>query len=121
MEFPQRLYQLRRQAGMSQEELANVLNLSRQAVQKWEAGTSRPDMDNLIALAEYFHVSLDWLIRGTEAPDTAVQPAKEVQVVQEIHHYHEGWHYEYRSEKTLWGVPLVHINVGSHVRVVLSD
>ena len=117
MEFSQRLYQLRRQAGISQEELANVLDLSRQAVQKWEAGTSRPDMDNLIALAEYFHVSLDWLIRGTEAPDTAVQPAKEVQVVQEIHHYHEGWHYEYRSEKTLWGVPLVHINVGSHVRV----
>ena len=118
MEFPQRLYQLRRQAGISQEELANVLNLSRQAVQKWEAGTSRPDMDNLIALADYFHVSLDWLIRGVEVQQSApVQPAPEVQVIQEIHHYHEGWHYEYRSERTLWGVPLIHINVGSRVHV----
>lgn len=119
MEFPQRLYQLRRQAGISQEELANVLNLSRQAVQKWEAGSSRPDMDNLTALADYFHVSLDWLIRGEEAANTAVQPEpeKEVQVIREIHHYHEGWSYEYRSKRTLWGVPLVHVNVGTHVRV----
>ena len=62
MDFRERLFNLRRQAGLSQEELANLLGLTRQAVQKWEAGTSRPDMDNLTALAGYFHVSLDYLV-----------------------------------------------------------
>lgn len=82
MDFRERLFDLRRQAGLSQEELANLLGVTRQAVQKWEAGTSRPDMDNLTALADYFHVSLDYLVTGREAPapspswegDPAVSP-----------------------------------------------
>ena len=61
MEFRERLYQLRRQAGLSQEELANIMDVSRQAVQKWESGASKPDMDNLTALADYFNVTLDYL------------------------------------------------------------
>ena len=40
MEFSQRLYELRRKAGLSQEELANLVGVTRQAVQKWEAGVS---------------------------------------------------------------------------------
>ena len=67
MDFRDRLFDLRRQAGLSQEELANLLGLTRQAVQKWEAGTSRPDMDNLVALANYFHVSLDYLVTGRKS------------------------------------------------------
>ena len=45
MEFRDRLYQLRRGRGISQEELANAVGVSRQAVQKWEAGSSTPDLD----------------------------------------------------------------------------
>ena len=67
MNFETRLYELRKKAGLSQEELANLVGVSRQAVQKWEAGTSRPDLDNLTALARYFNVTLDWLITGREA------------------------------------------------------
>ena len=59
MDFRERLFELRRQAGLSQEELANLVGVTRQAVQKWEAGASRPDMDNLVSLSEYFNVSLD--------------------------------------------------------------
>ena len=105
MEFRQRLFELRRQAGLSQEELANLLGVTRQAVQKWEAGTSRPDMDNLTALADHFKVSLDYLIRGVE--ETA--PARETTVV---HHYYHRWQYEYKSKRTLFGLPLVHIHFG---------
>ena len=54
MDFRERLFDLRHQAGLSQEELANLLGVTRQAVQKWEAGTSHPDMDNLVSLADYF-------------------------------------------------------------------
>lgn len=118
MDFRDRLFDLRRQAGLSQEELANLLGLTRQAVQKWEAGTSRPDMDNLVALANYFHVSLDYLVTGRENPGTPPSPesgpANPSQPVTTVihHHYHDTWHYEYKSQCTLFGLPLVHINIG---------
>lgn len=106
MNFETRLYELRKKAGVSQEELANLVGVSRQAVQKWEAGTSRPDVDNLTALAGYFNVTLDWLITGREVERPQAGP-----VVVENHYHYEGWHYEYKSERTLFGLPLVHINL----------
>ena len=120
MDFRDRLFDLRRQAGLSQEELANLLGLTRQAVQKWEAGTSRPDMDNLVALANYFHVSLDYLVTDRENAGTLSSPesgpANPSQPVTTVihHHYHDTWHYEYKSQCTLFGLPLVHINFRSH-------
>ena len=110
MDFRERLFDLRRQAGLSQEELANLLNVTRQAVQKWEAGTSRPDMDNLVSLAEYFKVSLDYLVTGKESSPPP-QPAQTV-----VNNYYHPW-YEYRSKRTLFGLPLVHINFGIAPRV----
>ena len=114
MDFKERLFELRRQAGLSQEELAHLLGLTRQAVQKWEAGTSRPDMDNLAALADYFHVSLDYLT-GREGACPPPPPEREYAPPAPTiihHHYHEGRHYEYKSEHTLFGLPLVHVNLG---------
>lgn len=117
MEFQERLYQLRREKGLSQEELAEVVGVTRQAVQKWESGASRPDMDNLTALARYFGVTLDWLITGESAPgqtegDSACPPADREPVGQTIiNHYYSRWEYEYRSKRTLWGLPLVHVHL----------
>lgn len=109
MEFQERLYSLRKGRGVSQEELANVVGVSRQAVQKWEAGTSTPDIQNLSALADYFGVSLDYLVRGMEAPqaEAETQPTTVVQ-----NYYGWGYRYEFRSKTTLFGLPLVHINLG---------
>ena len=109
MDFRERLFDLRRQAGLSQEELANLVGVTRQAVQKWEAGTSRPDMDNLVSLAEYFNVSLDYLVTGKE-PTPPPAPT----IVNNYYHEHR-WHYEYKSKRTLFGLPLVHINCGPGV------
>ena len=105
MEFQQRLYELRKQSGLSQEGLANLLGVTRQAVQKWESGSSRPDMDNLAALARYFNVSLDYLVTGEERP--APPPAATI-----INNYYSRWHYEYKSPHTLFGLPLIHIRLG---------
>jgi transcriptional regulator with XRE-family HTH domain len=66
MEFNNRLYQLRKQRGFSQEELASRLNVSRQTVSKWEIGDSTPDMEKLVAMSELFDVSLDMLVLGKE-------------------------------------------------------
>lgn len=70
MEIAQRLTQLRKAQGYSQEELAERLGISRQAVSKWERGESSPDTDNLIALARLYGCTLDALVYGdTEADD----------------------------------------------------
>ncbi len=79
MEFHNKLYELRRQKGFSQEELANRLNVSRQTVSKWEVGESDPDMENLVAISELFGVSLDELVlnkatAGTEAATEGARP-----------------------------------------------
>lgn len=62
VEFNNKLYNLRKQKGLSQEELANRLNVSRQTVSKWEVGDSTPDMEKLVAISDLFEVSLDELV-----------------------------------------------------------
>ena len=61
-----RLYELRKKKGFSQEALAEKLGISRQSVSKWERAESSPDTDNLIALARLYDVSLDELLLGGE-------------------------------------------------------
>lgn len=63
IEIAQRLYELRRKHGFSQESLASALGLSRQAISKWERSESAPDMGNLIALADLYGMTIDELIR----------------------------------------------------------
>lgn len=58
----ERFAQLRKKAGLSQEELAEKLGISRQAVSKWERAESSPDTDNLIALSKLYGLSLDELL-----------------------------------------------------------
>lgn len=76
MDFNNRLYQLRKQKGLSQEELANRLNVSRQTVSKWEVGDSTPDMEKLIAMSDLFDVSLDKLVMGKEDEEKSSQTTK---------------------------------------------
>lgn len=67
MSLSRTINKLRLASGLSQERLASVLNVSRQAVQKWENGTAQPDMDNIINLAKLFHISVDALVLGSNA------------------------------------------------------
>ena len=83
MEFNNKLYTLRRQKGLSQEEPANRLNVSRQTVSKWEVGDSTPDMEKLIAISDLFEISLDELVLDKN-PETVVVPAEKQNTVNEI-------------------------------------
>ena len=76
MELGNRLATLRKEKGISQEELASQLGVSRQAVSKWETGESEPETANLVALAKIYNVSLDELVTG----DTTT-PVIEAEVV----------------------------------------
>lgn len=66
MTFGNRLYELRKSSGLSQEELAELLDVSRQSISKWESDKGYPEMTRLIFLSDYFQVSLDYLMRGVE-------------------------------------------------------
>ena len=62
MNLGENLKNLRKEKNLSQEQLAKMLNVSRQAVSKWESGKTYPDIDNLILLRDIFNVTLDDLI-----------------------------------------------------------
>lgn len=76
LETANRLYELRKKNNLSQEELAEKLGVSRQAVSKWERSEASPDTDNLIALAKIYGLSLDELIYG-EKEEKKQEPAEE--------------------------------------------
>ena len=68
----------RKEKNLTQEQLAETIGVSRQAISKWESGTSTPELDKLLALSECFHVTLDELTGGTpcEADTGSVRRTK---------------------------------------------
>ena len=64
--FSEKLQLLRKNKGLTQEELAEKLNVSRQAVAKWEAGQMYPDISNLIQISDMMNVSVDYLVRDQQ-------------------------------------------------------
>ncbi len=66
MKLSDRILELRRLKGISQEELADKLGVSRQAVSKWESEQSTPDIDKIILMSEYFGTTYDYLLKGIE-------------------------------------------------------
>lgn len=84
IETANRLLQYRKQAGFSQEELAEKIGVSRQAVSKWERSEASPDTDNLVELSKLYGVSLDELLglkaTKTEEPEEVLPEKDEVHV-----------------------------------------
>lgn len=72
MSFGENLTNLRRQKGWSQDDLANNLDLSRQAISKWENETSKPDIDNIKKISKIFSIKIDDLINNELPDDKAV-------------------------------------------------
>ena len=62
MQFSEKLTELRRRRGLSQEQLADFLGVTRQSVSKWESGSVMPELGKLIAMADFFGVTLDEVV-----------------------------------------------------------
>ncbi|MGE4572598.1 MAG: helix-turn-helix domain-containing protein [Candidatus Izemoplasmatales bacterium] len=62
MKINEKLLKLRKEKGLSQEELANVLNVSRQSISKWELGDTTPELNKVVEIAKYYKVSTDYLL-----------------------------------------------------------
>ncbi len=96
----------RKKLGLTQQQFADELGVTRQAVSRWESDLAFPETDTLIKLSEMFGCSIDYLIKYNQGDGAEKKDA-----------VHSGfnpfkWSYEYKSEKQVWGMPLVHINIG---------
>jgi transcriptional regulator with XRE-family HTH domain len=96
MKIGEKLQKLRKAKGLTQEDLADYLAVSRQSVSKWELDLAYPETEKLIKLSQLYEVTIDSLIN----------PQKE------MNYQTKRYHYEYKSKRTLFGLPLVHINIG---------
>lgn len=74
MKLSEKIYYCRKRAGLSQESLAEVLGVSRQAVSKWETGETLPETSKLAALASALGVSVDWLLSEEEPGEPQEEP-----------------------------------------------
>lgn len=71
MTTAEKLVRLRKEKGLSQLQLAEEINVSRQAISRWEVGLAVPSREKLKALSELYHVSMDYLLSDKEAEDEA--------------------------------------------------
>jgi len=106
MKFDEKLQKLRKEKGLSQEELAEMMSVSRQAVSRWESGLSYPETEKIITLSEIFGVTVDSLLK-----EGMVKYSGDSDIY-EPYWVSRGRHYEYKSKTTLFGLPLVHVNIG---------
>lgn len=81
-----KIYQLRKSNGLSQEKLAEKLNVSKQAVSKWETGVM-PDIENVVKIANYFDCSLDYLLKNENENQPIVNDSqKNNQIINKNNH-----------------------------------
>lgn len=83
MTLQEKIMNLRKSMGWSQEQLAEQLDISRQSVSKWESGTSVPELDKIVRMSEIFHVSTDYLLKQ-DAPNLEIEAAKDLLKADEI-------------------------------------
>lgn len=77
MDLAQRIQHLRKEKGLSQEELAEALGVSRQAVSKWESTQSTLDVEKIVAMSRYFAVTTDYLLMGVQGPEPNTMQAEQ--------------------------------------------
>ena len=104
MNFSEKLKEIRKNEGLSQEQLAEKIGVSRQAITKWETGKGLPDVENMVIIAEIFKTTLDELFRDSAAKQK-----------QEIPLYTSETIYDIDCEKHF------DINIGSAATIILSS
>ena len=73
MDISEKILKLRKANNMTQEQLAEQLQVSRQAVSKWESGQAVPDADKLPAMSDLFHVTIDYLLKPSEIDELSIK------------------------------------------------
>lgn len=109
MTFGERLARKRKENNLTQEQLAEVLGVSRQSISKWESDLTYPETEKLIRLCQLFGCTLDYLVRDVPEPERGPEPSTaEHSFRQRLSER------EWKSQKTLWGLPLWHVGKNAH-------
>ena len=117
MNMADRIQYLRKTNGISQEELADKVGVSRQAVSKWESEQSLPDLGKIITMSDYFGVTTDYILKGIEPVADKEQKSSELTskilyiastafVVIGLFSAFAGW-YEKQTMDTVWGSMII--------------
>lgn len=117
MNMADRIQYLRKTNGISQEELAVKVGVSRQAISKWESGQSLPDLEKIITMSDYFGVTTDYILKGIEPVADKEQKSSELKskilyiastafVWIGLFSAFAGW-YERQTMDTLWGSMII--------------
>ncbi len=117
MNLADRIQSLRKTRGISQEELADQIGVSRQAVSKRESGQSTPDLEKIMVMSDFFGVTTDYLLKGIEPVTDREQKSKEIAgkvlyisstafVAIGLFCAFGGWHEEQTME-TIWGSMII--------------
>ena len=104
MNIADRILYLRKSKGISQEELADKVGVSRQAVSKWESEQSMPDVEKIIIMSDYFNVTTDYILKGIEVVENKEEKSKEFIFLCEMVKYNYNCFYTniYDYELYIW-------------------
>ena len=104
MTLGEKLSKLRKQSNITQEQLAERLGVSRQAISKWESDASYPETDKLIQIGKLYHCSMDYLLKDDIEEESLSEKKEPFRL--------RNFYFEQKSKKTIKGLPLWHINIG---------
>lgn len=106
----EKITECRKRKNMTQNNLADELGVTRQAVSRWESDLAFPETDNLIKMSKIFECSVDWLLNYNE--ERVANNYSEKNKDKNFCEFFKGLYFEYKSKKMIGNLPLVHINIG---------
>ena len=106
MTLGEKLSKLRKENNYTQEQLAEILDVSRQAISKWESNISYPETEKLLKIGELYDCSMDYLLKDENSEPESVPKSKTVTL------NFTNMNFERVSKKKIHGLPLLHINIG---------
>ena len=110
MTLGEKLSKLRKEYNYTQEQLADILGVSRQSISKWESDIAYPETDKLIKMGKLFECSMDYLLNDDITEKQGIEP-KETETFWDK--FKKQFH-ERKSEKMIFGMPLYHIGINAH-------
>lgn len=110
MTFGEKLSKLRKEYNYTQEELADILGVSRQSISKWESDIAYPEIDKLIKMGKLFASSMDYLLNDAIAEKQGIAPMVEESIWEKL----KKQLHERKSSKMIFGMPLYHIGREAH-------
>lgn len=109
MTLGEKLAKLRKEYNYTQEQLADILGVSRQSISKWESNIAYPETDKLIKMGKLFECSMDYLLNDEITQKSGINTNDTAPVLEEIRTAIKRQCRERKSEKTVMGMPLYHI------------